>query len=251
MGTLAVVAMVGRMVALFGLLMLVPMTFAIGEHDPAEGAFLSAAGITVGCGVLMSLTTRRFKRELAPRDGFVLVTLSWTLLPALGALPLMLALPGPSFTDAYFEAMSGLTTAGATVLTGIEAVATFFTLVAGINVAIYFLTWRRRSLLPLWRGPQVRVYLPLMIGSVLAVALFLTPRGVYPTFAESLRHAAFNVVSIAATTGFATVDYAQWPIFAPPKASLPVTLGGAIVPPQVMHSVPAFMLIFTPQFWRK
>jgi trk system potassium uptake protein TrkH len=47
------------------------------------------------------------------------------------------------------------------------------------------------------------------------VALFLTLRGVYPTFGESLRHAAFNVVSIATTTGFATVDYAQWPIFAP------------------------------------
>jgi trk system potassium uptake protein len=38
---------------------------------------------------------------------------------------------------------------------------------------------------------------------------------VYPTFAQSLRHAAFNVVSIATTTGYASVDYAQWPIFAP------------------------------------
>jgi len=47
------------------------------------------------------------------------------------------------------------------------------------------------------------------------VALFLTLHGVYPTFEESLRHAAFNVVSIATTTGFASVDYAQWPIFAP------------------------------------
>jgi trk system potassium uptake protein TrkH len=47
------------------------------------------------------------------------------------------------------------------------------------------------------------------------VALFLTLHGVYPTFEESLRHAAFNVVSVATTTGFASVDYAQWPIFAP------------------------------------
>ena len=51
-----------------------------------------------------------------------------TLLPAFGALPLLLAIPGLSFTDAYFEAMSGLTTTGATVLTGLD------TLPVSINV---------------------------------------------------------------------------------------------------------------------
>jgi trk system potassium uptake protein TrkH len=43
----------------------------------------------------------------------------------------------------------------------------------------------------------------------------LSAHGVYPSFLESLRHAAFNVVSVATTTGYATVDYAQWPLFAP------------------------------------
>jgi trk system potassium uptake protein TrkH len=75
--------------------------------------------ITLGAGLVMSVTMRRFRRELQPRDGFLLVTLTWLLLPAFGALPLMLALPELSFTDAYFEAMSGLTTTGATVLTGL------------------------------------------------------------------------------------------------------------------------------------
>jgi trk system potassium uptake protein TrkH len=50
---------------------------------------------------------------------------------------------------------------------------------------------------------------------VFGIAVFLTAHGVYPSFGESLRHAAFNVVSIASTTGFASVDYAQWPAFAP------------------------------------
>jgi trk system potassium uptake protein len=50
---------------------------------------------------------------------------------------------------------------------------------------------------------------------VLGVAAFLSVHQVYPTFTESLRHAAFSVVSIATTTGLVTVDYAQWPIFAP------------------------------------
>jgi trk system potassium uptake protein TrkH len=167
----------------------------------------------------------------------------------------------------------------------IEAVAVVFMLIAGVNFSLYFLVWKRRTLAVLWRDIEARVYLPLMIGSVLAVAAFLTVHGVYPDFGVALRHAAFNVVSIATTTGFASVDYAKWPIFAPvymlfmcsfatcagstgggiklirslllhkqalreltriahPRAVVPVTLGGAIVPPQVLGSVLAFMLIY-------
>ena len=62
---------------------------------------------------------------------------------------------------------------------------------------------------------EARSYGALMLCSVALVALFLLARGVYPDFPTALRYAAFNVVSIATTTGFATVDYAQWPIFAP------------------------------------
>jgi trk system potassium uptake protein TrkH len=403
MGTLAVLALVGRMVVLFALLMLVPLAFAWGQHDAAESAFLRAIGITLAVGLGMSLAMSRFRRELQPRDGFLLVTLTWTLLPVFGALPLMLAIDGLSFTDAYFEAMSGLTTTGATVLTGleklplsinvwrcfmvlvggmgiivlvvavlpllgvgasqlfksetagpmkdqkltpriaetarglwvvyftiattcmlayrwagmswpdafmhmcttmglggfaaydasfgafnsplIEAVAVFFMLLAGVNFALYFLVWKKRSPGVLVRDLEARVYLVVMVGSVLLVAFYLSIMSVYPSFAESLRHAAFSVVSIATTTGFATVDYAQWPIFAPvlmlflcsfatcagstgggiklvrslllmkqalreltrivhPRAVVPVTLGGSVVPPQVMQSVLAFMLIY-------
>lgn len=117
---LAVVALVGRMVVLFALLMLVPLGFALAEHDPAEQAFIVSTLVTAGAGVLMSLAARRFRRELQPRDGFVLVGLTWLVLPAFGALPLLLAIPGLSVTDAYFEAMSGFTATGATVLTGLD-----------------------------------------------------------------------------------------------------------------------------------
>jgi trk system potassium uptake protein TrkH len=97
----------------------------------------------------------------------------------------------------------------------VEAVAIVFMLLAGINFALYFLAWRKRSLWLVWRDIEARAFFGLMVGSVLLVALFLSAQDVYPSFSESLRHAAFNVVSIATTTGFATVDYAQWPIFAP------------------------------------
>ena len=117
---LAVLALVGRMVMMFALMMGVPLAFAMAEHDPAEQAFITGIGVTFLSGALMSLATVRFRRELQPRDGFVLVGAVWLLLPAFAALPLKLAIPGISVTDAYFEAMSGLTATGATVITGLD-----------------------------------------------------------------------------------------------------------------------------------
>ena len=71
-------------------------------------------------GLLIAFVTRSFKRELKARDGFLLVTLAWILMSASAAVPLLTALPNLSFTDAYFEALSGLTTTGATVLTELD-----------------------------------------------------------------------------------------------------------------------------------
>lgn len=147
---LAVVGIVGRIVAVFSLLMTVPLVFALSSHDPAEAAFLQAAAITAFVGIATSVATRRYRRELQPRDGFLLVTLTWTLLPAFGALPLLLAIPGLSFTDAYFEAMSGLTTTGATVLTGLEKLPVsinvwrgFMVLVGGMGIIVLVVADRK------------------------------------------------------------------------------------------------------------
>jgi trk system potassium uptake protein TrkH len=132
---LAVIALVGRLVVLFALLMGVPLAFAIARHDAAEQAFIVAILVTLLAGVLLSLATRRHKRELQPRDGFILVALTWLVLPAFAALPLLLAIPGLSVTDAYFEAMSGFTATGATVLSGLDD------LPLSLNVWRCFLMW--------------------------------------------------------------------------------------------------------------
>ena len=89
--------------------------------DGLASRFLAAAAITAGAGLALAGVTWRRRRELKPRDGFLLVTLGWLLLSGAAALPLLLALPGLTFTGAYFEAMSGLTTTGSTVLTGLDA----------------------------------------------------------------------------------------------------------------------------------
>jgi trk system potassium uptake protein TrkH len=116
---LAVAHILGLMTAYFGLLYLLPIAWSLGAGDGLADEFAIglAANALVGLGV--AVLTRRFRRELKPRDGFVLVTLAWTLMSASAVLPLMLALPDLSFTDAYFESVSGLTTTGATVINGL------------------------------------------------------------------------------------------------------------------------------------
>lgn len=117
---LPLLPILGFVIALLALAMLVPLAFALVGGDAALYAYDGAILLTLGCGLLLWWATRRYQRELQPRDGFLLVTLIWTVLPAFAMLPLLFALPGLSVTDAYFEAMSALTATGATVLSGLE-----------------------------------------------------------------------------------------------------------------------------------
>ncbi len=333
MSPLAVVALVGRMVVLFALMMLVPLAFALVGGDAGRDAFVIGTVATLLAGLAMSVATVRFRRELQPRDGFLLVGLTWVTLPAFGALPLVLAVPGLSITDAYFEAMSGFTATGASVMSGldqlplsvnvwrcfmtyvgglgiivlavailpmlgvggsqmfkaeiagplkdqkltpriadtarglwvvyflvstacffayrwagmswadafmhmnttmslgglsshdlsfgywnsplIETVAIVFMLLAGVNFALYFVAWRQRSLSILWRDVELRSFYAVLVGSVLLISTYLVGSGAYDDYLLALRHTVFHVVSVATTTGYATHDYATWPLFAP------------------------------------
>ncbi len=110
----------GMIIAVFGLSMLFPLFISLAFNDGAELAYDEAALITIGSGLLLWLLGRRWKRELKKRDGILLVVLVWTLLPGFASLPLMFQLPDLSFTDAYFEATSGLTATGSTLLSGLD-----------------------------------------------------------------------------------------------------------------------------------
>ena len=106
--TLPVLNVLGYVVLMFAATMLVPLAFAVVGADGSQRGFDIALLVTAGSGLALMLTTRRFRRELQIRDGFLLVTLVWTVLPAFATLPLLMQLPDLSITDAYFEAMSGL-----------------------------------------------------------------------------------------------------------------------------------------------
>jgi trk system potassium uptake protein TrkH len=322
------------MMAFFGLLYLLPIAWSLGVQDGAVLDFVWAALVNAGVGLGVAFLTKRFRRELKPRDGFLLVTLSWVLMSASATIPLLIALPDLTFTDAFFEAMSGLTTTGSTVLNhlddlpqsinlwrhtlhwiggigiivlavavlpllgvggmqlykaetpgpvkdekltpritetakalwftylaitvggvialraagmswfdaichcfsaiglggfgthdnsidyfnsaGIEAVLMAIMVLASLNFARHFMAFRTLSLVPYYRDSEGKAIFITLGVSITVVTAILIVDEQYTSFGESLRHAAFAVISIGTTTGFVTEDYEKWaPLIAP------------------------------------
>ncbi len=113
--------MVGVIFMLTGLTMVPPALIGWLYQDGAAGGFVESGLITALIGALLWLPVRRHRSDLRVRDGFLIVVIAWFTLGIGGAVPLWLAdNPGMSFTDAVFESVSGLTTTGATVLTGLD-----------------------------------------------------------------------------------------------------------------------------------
>jgi trk system potassium uptake protein TrkH len=96
----------------------------------------------------------------------------------------------------------------------LEALAVLFMLLAGINFATHFVCWRARSLKPYVRDAEIRTMLLLVLGSCVAMSVWLVAVDVYPDWPSALRHSVFNIVSVGLTCGLASTDYGQWPIFA-------------------------------------
>jgi trk system potassium uptake protein TrkH len=124
----------GMIVMLFGLTMLLPLALSYAVDDGAQGAYDESIALTLLCGALLWHRHRGVKRELTVRDGFLMVVLVWTVLPVFACVPFMIQM-GASFTDAYFEAVSGLTTTGSTVFSGLDA------LPPSINLWRHQLVW--------------------------------------------------------------------------------------------------------------
>ena len=328
-----VVQVLSPVIAIFGVAMLLPLAVSHVLADSATTAYDFAVAFTITTGAVLWLATRRIRAELEFHHGYLLVALIWTVLPAFAALPLLVGIPGLSFTDAYFETASAMSTTGATVLVGLdqlpaslnlwramlqwlggmgvvvlavailpllgiggrqmfraetpgpmkdqaltpriaqtakglwtvyaaltllcalaywaagmgaldalihafttlplggysshdasfayfdsaalETVAVFFMLIAGVNFGTHFLAFRGRSLAPYRNDPEVLAFFLVLLASCWGIAAFLRISGAYPDLLTAARFATFNVVSIATTTGYASTDYNQWPIFAP------------------------------------
>jgi len=117
----AIQRILGLLLMVFSLTMLPPVGVSLYYGDGNHMSFIAAAAWLIVVGGLIWWPARRDRRDLRLRDGFMVVTLFWTVLGLAGALPLYIS-PQPDIgaTDAIFEAVSGLTTTGATVLTGLD-----------------------------------------------------------------------------------------------------------------------------------
>jgi trk system potassium uptake protein TrkH len=111
----------GLLLMMFSLTMLPPIAFSIYYDDHSWLPFVEGFGLTLAAGILIWLPVHRSRKDLRLRDGFLVVAAFWTVLGTFGAAPLYFA-DGLSLsaTDAIFESMSGLTTTGATILTGLD-----------------------------------------------------------------------------------------------------------------------------------
>tara|TARA_Y100001960_G_C14737653_1_gene861227 strand:- start:116 stop:1561 length:1446 start_codon:yes stop_codon:yes gene_type:complete len=111
---------IGILLSTLAVMMVVPALFELfSGHDDWE-VFLVSGGVTLFVGVAMALTFRSSSINLGLRQAFVVTSLSWLVLTFFAALPLHFSGLNLSFTDAFFEAMSGLTTTGSTVISGLD-----------------------------------------------------------------------------------------------------------------------------------
>ncbi len=112
----------GLLLAMFSLTMLPPVVVALIFRDGTARAFIEAFLIVLAMGLALWWPARRSRSDLRLRDGFLVVASFWVVLGLVGSVPFLLAMnPGIGFTDAVFESISGLTTTGATVLSGLDS----------------------------------------------------------------------------------------------------------------------------------
>ncbi len=334
---------VGALLWCVGATMMLPLGFSLAYGDGAHGPIVQSMGVAAVAGAVFFLPSRQgTPPSIGHREGILVVALGWIGAAALGALPFYLADTFPTFTDAFFESMSGFTTTGASVLTDIEkvprglllwrglthwlggmgiivlslailpflgvggmqlykaevpspvpdklrprikdtasllwkvyilftvaetallmaggmdlfdalchafatlatggfstrnasvghyqsayvdGVVILFMLIAGINFSLHY-QWLTGRPLALWRDPECRFFL-----YATAVFIVLCAGSLYGTVLDTIpgafRYAAFQVVSILTTTGFATADYETWPPLTQVILFLCMFLGGS------------------------
>lgn len=117
-----VLRVLGLLVGIVSLSMIWPLYWSLSDGTADSGAFVASilAGLSIGT-VMFAMGKGEDYQELGIREAFAVVTLSWVVASAIGALPFYLSHSVPTYTDGFFEAMSGFSTTGASVLTEIES----------------------------------------------------------------------------------------------------------------------------------
>src|SRR3989344_2668335 len=250
--SIAVLRLIGFILGIFlitlAVSMVIPMfTLVVYDRSDDLSAFLWSGLITFVCGLALIIRGRPEVAQLRPRDMYLLTTASWVVVCAFAALPMVL-IHHISYTDAFFETMSGITTTGSTILTGLDTAS------PGLLIWRSMLHWlggigfigMAVAILPLLRVGGMRLFqtessdwsekvtprshvaakyiLVLYLGLTGVSALALWVAGMTPF--EAINHA----MSFISTGGFSTSDasLAHWPQQAIHWVSVVVMIVGSL-----------------------
>ena len=116
-----IIRVIGLLMFVEGAFMLLPLIISLlyGENDTL--GFIISAGINLVAGGLIIWLTTNASRDIGKREGFIIVSLVWVIFSVLGSLPYIFTGAIPSYTDAFFETMSGFSTTGSSILNDIES----------------------------------------------------------------------------------------------------------------------------------
>ncbi|MCI9450135.1 MAG: TrkH family potassium uptake protein [Clostridiales bacterium] len=330
---------VGQILLLEAVLLVLPLAVSLVYAESCFTSFIITILITAASGFLLKLIFKPKDHVIFAKEGFLIVALAWLMMSLFGALPFVLSREIPSFINAFFETVSGLTTTGASiipdlsvmskgilfwrsfthwiggmgiivlimaiipttsgrsihvmraempgpivgklvprirdtakilyliyiVMTAVEIVLlklgdmslfdsvvhsfgtagtggfgirgdslgsysaysqwviTIFMLIFGVNFNLYYLLLVRRAR-TVFRSEELRAYAAVVVAAVVMIAINI--RGIYETFGETIRHAAFQVSSVITTTGYATVNFDLWPGFSKAMLFILMFIGG-------------------------
>lgn len=243
---------IGLLVATLGVSMAIPLGADLVENRGEVSTFAVSALITIlSGGMLMLSCAQQRKPGLSIKQTFLLTTLTWAVLPAFGAIPFLVGEPDASVTDAYFEAMSGLTTTGSTVFTNLDRMP------AGT------LLWR--SMLQWFGGIGIIVVALAFLPSLRVGGMQIFKSEAFDTFGKILPRAAqiassitwiYLVITLAcllayAWNGMSAFDaliHALTTVSTGGFSSYDTSLGH--FPPQVEYTATLFMLLASLPFVR-
>lgn len=115
-----ILEVIGVLLVILAIVMLGPLVADAVTHNHDWRTFAISSFLTSFIGGTLIFTNHGHRHTLTIRDAFFLTALAWLVLPAFGAFPFLFAYKGMGYTDAFFEAMSGITSCGASVITGLD-----------------------------------------------------------------------------------------------------------------------------------
>jgi len=218
-----VIFVIGILLTVLAIAMVIPAIVDIAVGHPDWQVFLVAAFVTLFVGVSMMLTTRASLRRFSIRQAFVMTNLAWLVIVIFGALPFLFSELELNPVDAFFEAMSGVTTTGATVIVGLDfappgillwrAILQWLGGIGIIVMAVAILPMLQVGGMQMFRveafdADKVLPRAAQIAGGIAIVYVFLT--GVSTLVLWSLGMSGFDAVAHAmtsiATGGFSTYD---------------------------------------------